>query len=274
MSRPHPPVTRLSGNNIVSIPRATLCLCLSLTSITARPPHALAADPPSAAGASAEGGEVSSAERAYKQGLEAFKKGDYEGAVLLFMRVYRVSPNPNLVYNMARSFEELKRFDEAALYYQKYLELNPDAPDAREVELSIETLLRLGRGHAQEEVRGRPPVAPTPAQPTPNEPARHLWGWAAVGLGGALAVGGGVAGVITSATAGERDAATSAADFRRAQSEMRSSAVAADLMYVGAAVFGAVGAYLLLTDDPAPPRPQSGLQVSASPQNITLTWSF
>lgn len=214
-----------------------------------------------------ESQDLSAAERAYKRGVALFKAHDYEGAVVSFMQVYRVSPNPTLVYNIARSFEELKRFDEAALYYQKYLELKPDAPDAPEVELSIETLLHLAQSRAQEAARPQP-------QPQPASSARGAWGWGAVGLGGALAVGGVVMGLSARSSAAARDAATSAASYTSAQRDMRTSAVVADVLYISAAALAATGVYLLLTGDEEGARPRSGLQVSASPQHVTLAWSF
>ena len=58
------------------------------------------------------------AEEEYKKGAAHFKVGEFEKALLYFVRVYRVAPNPNLVYNMARAFEELGRLAEAADYYE------------------------------------------------------------------------------------------------------------------------------------------------------------
>ena len=46
----------------------------------------------------------------YKTGLADFKAKRYRDALKRFNRVYRLQPHPNLVYNMARSFEELKEY--------------------------------------------------------------------------------------------------------------------------------------------------------------------
>jgi tetratricopeptide (TPR) repeat protein len=80
------------------------------------------------------------AKTAYRQGVEFFKQKKFADAIREFNKAYRLDPNPVLVFNMARAFEELQQYDSAIEYYRKYLEMLPDAPDRKTVEESIRTL--------------------------------------------------------------------------------------------------------------------------------------
>lgn len=80
------------------------------------------------------------AKAAYRQGVEHFKQKQFADAIREFNKAYRLDPNPVLVFNMARAFEELKQYDSAIEYYRKYLEMLPEAPDRKTVEESIRTL--------------------------------------------------------------------------------------------------------------------------------------
>ncbi len=85
-------------------------------------------------------GEKSTAVQAYKAGREHFKGKRFADAILEFNKAYRLDPNPVLVFNMARSFEELKEYRSAIEYYRKYLEMSPKAKDRIQVEESLRTL--------------------------------------------------------------------------------------------------------------------------------------
>lgn len=99
------------------------------------------------------------AQRFYELGVEHFRKGDHERAVVEFTKAYRIDPSPTLVFNMARAFEEMERYGPAREFYQRYLELAPQAPDRRQVEDSIAAL-----GH----LAARQPADPEPIEPRPG----------------------------------------------------------------------------------------------------------
>ncbi len=80
------------------------------------------------------------AKSAYEAGVAHFRAGRYADAIAEFNKAYRVAPNPVLVFNMARAFEELKDFASATRFYKRYLEMAPDAQDRPVVEESIRTL--------------------------------------------------------------------------------------------------------------------------------------
>lgn len=227
--------------------------------------------------ARAEVGAETTLERAaedYKRGVGHFKAGEYEQALLYFIRVYRVSPNPNLVYNIARAFEELQQVSEAADYYEEYLRLNPDAADRREVELSVKALRGVARAReesAREEQKRREQEEERAAVG-----ARVTWGWVALG-GAALSLSGGVLFGLEAASQDEATQSASSLTAARAARDARTSAAAwADGLYVGGAALVGVGLYLLLTapDAPAPQPPSATPSVSVSPTGVSLAWSF
>ncbi|MBU0552849.1 PEGA domain-containing protein [Myxococcota bacterium] len=94
--------------------------------------------------------ENSTADAAYSAGVEHFKARQFKDAILEFNKAYRANPHPILVFNMARCFEELKNYEAAVDFYQKYLKMNPEAADKAQVEESI-TTLKLLAGKAQEQ---------------------------------------------------------------------------------------------------------------------------
>ncbi len=96
--------------------------------------------------------ESSPARRAYLAGVEHFREKRYSDAIAEFNKAYRIDPNPVLVFNMARAFEELKDYGPAVEFYKKYLEMAPQAEDRPQVEATIRTL-ELLRERARAEAR-------------------------------------------------------------------------------------------------------------------------
>jgi tetratricopeptide (TPR) repeat protein len=65
---------------------------------------------------------ASQAAAAYQKGVGHFRDKAFDDAILAFSTAYRLDPNPTLIFNMARAFEEMKAYDSAIEYYRKYLE--------------------------------------------------------------------------------------------------------------------------------------------------------
>lgn len=101
---------------------------------------ASAVHPVAALAQSADAAAESPAKAAYRAGVDHFKQHRYADAIREFNKAYRLDPNPVLVFNMARAFEELQQYESAIEYYRKYLEMSPKAPDRATVEDSIRTL--------------------------------------------------------------------------------------------------------------------------------------
>ena len=101
------------------------------------------------------------AQMAYAKGVEHFRAGHFNDAILEFNKAYRLDPNPVLVFNMARAFEELKDYDSAITFYRKYLEMAPKAEDRVAVEDTLQALEILAR-RASETARVELVVTTTP----------------------------------------------------------------------------------------------------------------
>jgi tetratricopeptide (TPR) repeat protein len=220
--------------------------------------------------------ELLRAEEEYRKGAAHFKVGEYERALLYFVRVYRVAPNPNLVYNMARSFEELGRLGEAADYYDEYLRLVPDAADRQQVELTVRTLraLAVSEGGAHRGGgEGGAPVVPPVVPAVSSGGARGLWGWSSVGAGVLLGAGGGWFAWRAASLDDEFRAVRSSSEALRVRDERSGAAGWADGLFVGGAVLAGVGVYLLVSS-PSVEGASGGPSVAVSPSDVSFSWAF
>src|SRR5439155_25283113 len=58
----------------------------------------------------------------FEIGAEAYQKGDFRTALEHFLTSNRLVPNRNVVFNIARTYEQLKRYADAHRYYVDALE--------------------------------------------------------------------------------------------------------------------------------------------------------
>ncbi len=76
-------------------------------------------------------GVADEADLKFYLGAEAYQRGDYRGALEHFLASNRLVPNRNVVYNVARCYEELKQYPEAYRYFTLALQ-SETSPAARE----------------------------------------------------------------------------------------------------------------------------------------------
>ena len=247
--------------------------------------------------------ELSFEEVEYEKGLTFYKAGDYKRAVAAFIKVYRRAPTSNLIYNIARCYEELKRFNKAADSYEAYLKLSPQAPDKAQVLVTIKTLRSLGQ---PEQVKGdQTPVAQAKTTPTDKteQPERseqasadqdtqgpvggvapsaeqgdqggaQVWAWTSVGLGGALLAGGIWSTIEAGDAYDQRKGAKSKLAYNTAQSDMTSAALRADLFLVGGVALVTTGVVMMLLTDEGSDESDQDAQLSLSPNHISVRWRF
>lgn len=84
----------------------------------------------------------------FDQAQAIFERGDHGAALAEFQRIYELlAGHPNryfVLFNIARAFEELHRYDRAIEYYQRYLDEGGAAAENRaDVEASLRALERL-----------------------------------------------------------------------------------------------------------------------------------
>lgn len=80
----------------------------------------------------------------YNLGLNAYKQGSTEAAIIFFRRACDIDPNlPDAQYNLGMLFQSQRRFKEAVPRFQEVLRVKPQDPDAH-YQLAI-SLIDLGR---------------------------------------------------------------------------------------------------------------------------------
>lgn len=72
----------------------------------------------------------------------AYNSGDYKAAIEHFEVAYRIDPQPNIVYNIARVEEKLGRLEAAVKNYERFIVLDGASPDLRKDALERQKLLQ------------------------------------------------------------------------------------------------------------------------------------
>ncbi|XXF78649.1 TonB-dependent receptor [Myxococcaceae bacterium GXIMD 01537] len=80
------------------------------------------------------------ADVAFELGNEAYAKGNYTEALRSYFTSYRLVPNRNVLFNIARCYEAQGRYNEAYRYYDDLASESPAEEDAGEVQHSLERL--------------------------------------------------------------------------------------------------------------------------------------
>jgi len=82
-----------------------------------------------------------------KEGQDSLARNDFETAYTRFAKASQIAPDDASVnFHLAESLQGMQRLDEARLFYQKSLDLQPNGPHAREAKRQIsEIRLVLGK---------------------------------------------------------------------------------------------------------------------------------
>lgn len=106
------------------------------------------------------------AKAAFASGKQAFERGDYETALSQFQRANLLAPAPSLSYNIGKTYEALGKYHDAALAFERYLELAgpPQTDEDRTFQDNLKA--RIDADKARPDTQ-----APSPAQPTPQPQA-------------------------------------------------------------------------------------------------------
>src|SRR6185295_4571701 len=69
--------------------------------------------------------------------VSAEKRQDWQAAIDEYAKAYAIKPHPSVLYNIARNYERLEDWGDAAEYFKRYLAASPDADDRAKVEQRI-----------------------------------------------------------------------------------------------------------------------------------------
>ena len=92
----------------------------------------------------------------FRLGAEAYQRGDYRSALEHFLVSNRLVANRNVIYNIARCYEELKQFPEAYRYYTLALKAETDKDTQARI---LRALASIKQYVAVLEVESEPPGA-------------------------------------------------------------------------------------------------------------------
>ncbi|MEO1230522.1 MAG: hypothetical protein AAFZ18_16605 [Myxococcota bacterium] len=192
--------------------------------------------------------------------LGQYREGDYLNAVDTFEAAYALDDRPELVYNVARSYEKALRPDEAIATYERFLKLPGTTAELRAKALDALAALREERNaRARAEAAELPPTASAPANaprapPTTvaqaREPRNRALEWTLLGSGMVLAGAGAAFGVLALNSESDwKDArAAGAADARVNEliDETERNALLADILIGAGAATAVTGLILFL----------------------------
>src|SRR5262249_26705776 len=73
----------------------------------------------------------------YTDGATHYQLEEYDQAIVEFKEAYRLSQDPNYLFNIAQAYRLSKNCGEAKMYYKKYLTAVPAAEDKEKIEQKI-----------------------------------------------------------------------------------------------------------------------------------------
>jgi outer membrane receptor for ferrienterochelin and colicin len=76
----------------------------------------------------------------FRLGADAYQKGEYQEALTHFLASNRLVPNKNVVFNIARTFEKLRRYPEAYRYFTQALAEEKSAAQKKRIEEALKDL--------------------------------------------------------------------------------------------------------------------------------------
>lgn len=199
-----------------------LLLCL-LCLLRAGPSRAAPGTAPAAAQPAPPQAEdpKAAAKRHYDRGTALFALDRYDEAIKEFEAGYLEVPLPAFLYNIGQAHRKAGRTERARSYFERYLEMAPEAADRPQVERIIAEIDAALTPAAPAAAPPQPP-APTPAaaiaapaappaasaapsDKAPEAAPRRTWLWGVIGGAGALVVAGVVVGVVLATRAPSTD---------------------------------------------------------------------
>src|SRR5436853_4179245 len=84
--------------------------------------------------------KVDAARGHFERGMHLYAVDRFDESIKEFEAGFLLAPRPEFLYNIGRAHREAKRPEQAARYFEKYLDLALDAADRAEVEREIARL--------------------------------------------------------------------------------------------------------------------------------------
>ncbi len=244
-----------------------------------------------ATGTTSTTGETESFDALVEQAGVKFKAKDYAGAVALFERAYTVQPEPAILFNIGRIYEQAQNAEAAIGYYEKFIaDESVELKDREKAVQRLQVLRTIVEIREKEKARTNPkPAETTPAEtspdvgPKPGEsvdtgakkppPSARLLrpiGGVMVGAGAALLIGGAISGGLARGRHKEFESAKTLDDREAAASRGRSLAATADGLFIAGGIVAAVGIVLLIVPAVRKSRAAQALSPQVSPTHVGM----
>jgi tetratricopeptide (TPR) repeat protein len=142
-------------------------------------------------------------DEAVKAGMNHYRARQYGPAIARFEEAYRLNPQPELIYNVARAYEKSVKRDEAIAAYQRFLALKGTTAVLRSKALDAMSALRREKVALQKAMQMEPGpggVSPGGGGAVTRAPSQasksHTVEWVLIGGGAAVATVGGAFGLL------------------------------------------------------------------------------
>jgi len=188
----------------------------------------------------------------FKHSDEAYKRGDFRGAVSDLEKAYSLEAEPILLYNLGRAYEGLGDTKNAIDAYDRYLKAKPDADDRGAIEARLTTLrhqLELER-HAQAPVvTAQAPPIPVKARPLAPAPI------VVTTIGAVGVVTGAVLGIVALSVSSSQNAPqTSQVDAQNEHDTASGLATGANVAYIAGGIVALAGIVWIIIDRATAPN--------------------
>ena len=185
----------------------------------------------------------------FQRGGEAYRAGKFPEAISLLTKAYDIEHDPTLLYNIARSYENVGDLDHAVATYEQYLREAKDIKDRPAIEEHVAVMkkeiadkaeLAKERDDALKKSakKDEPPPAPT-APVAKRAPSPAPWIIAVVGVAG-LGAGAGLGAVALSKNSSATKA-SSQLDASNQHDSAKSFALGSTIGFVAGGVITGVG---------------------------------
>lgn len=206
-----------------------------------------------------------------EQASEKYGEGDYDGSIALFERAYALDAEPNILFNIGRIYEESGNYEDAIVYYERFISEPQVDLEAKQVALDRRDLAQAVVDIQNKDKKGKEPVPETtpveespstdesgtvtelppseddPGDDTTRKP-RNLRpvGYVLLGTGAAALLGGAIVGGIAKGEETKFQAAMNKADADAAKARGTKLAPAADGLFIAGGLLAAAGIVMLL----------------------------
>lgn len=163
-----------------------------------------------------------------------YRRGEFEQAAALLRKAYAKYPEPNLLYNLARSLEGRGDRQGALDAYERYLATARHIEDRARIERRVATLkaeLAEEQQRESEQVPVQPDIVAAKQAPAPHRTGRRAWPWITIAGGAAIVAGGGLMGYLARGNSDRAEDAPSGVAAQDFHDRARGQALTANILY-------------------------------------------